>query len=65
VNPQSGSVTRKSETVIVVSEDGQSRIREYYRVTDQNHFTYSMDMSRDEGRTWDAPVFEIAMERVE
>lgn len=64
VNPQSGSVTVQGDTVIVISEDGQSRIREHYRVVDPNHFTYRTDLSHDEGRTWDPPLFEMQMERV-
>lgn len=65
VNPQSGSVRAHDGTIIVVSEDGQMKIRERYRVDDRNHFTYSTDLSRDEGRSWDAPLFEMTMERVE
>jgi hypothetical protein len=64
VNPHAGSVSLDAGTVVVVSEDGQTRIREHYRVTDPNRFTYSTDMSRDEGRTWDAPLFEMTLTRV-
>jgi hypothetical protein len=65
VNPQSGSVRRDGGIVVVVSEDGETRIREHYRVADQNHFTYSTDMSRDGGRSWDAVLIEMTLERVE
>jgi Protein of unknown function (DUF1579) len=65
VNPQSGNVSVDAGTVIVVSEDAQTRIRERYRVEDQNHFTYSTDMSRDEGRSWDAVLVEMTMTRVD
>jgi hypothetical protein len=64
VNPRSGSVSVKDGTVVVVSEDGQTRIRECYRVSDPNHFTYSTDLSHDAGRTWEPPAFEMTMERV-
>ena len=65
VNPKSGSVSVDAGTIVIVSEDAQTRIRENYRVADQNHFTYSTDMSRDGGRSWDPVWVEITLERVE
>src|ERR1700728_1972215 len=65
VNPQSGNVSVDASTIVVISEDAQTRIRERYRVEDQNHFTYSTDMSRDGGRTWDAVLVEMTMARVD
>jgi len=65
VKPQRGSVSLDAGTVIVISEDGQTRIREFYRVTDQNHFTFSTDLSHDEGRSWDPVAVEITLTRVE
>jgi hypothetical protein len=65
VNPQSGSVSLDADTIVVISEDAQTRIRENYRVADQNHFTYSTDMSHDGGRSWDPVSIEMTMERVE
>src|SRR5687768_391725 len=47
VNAASGSVETDGTTVIVVSESGQSIIREYYRVLDGDHFVYSLDLSND------------------
>jgi hypothetical protein len=64
VNPQSGSVTLDAATVVVISEDGQTKIREYYRVPDHNHFIYSTDMSHDGGRSWDPVALEMTMTRV-
>jgi hypothetical protein len=58
-------VSLDAGTIVVVSEDAQTRIREHYRVTDQNHFTYSTDLSRDAGRSWDAVSIEMTMTRVE
>ena len=52
-------------TIVVISEDSRTRIREGYRVTDQNHFTYSMELSEDEGRTWGPIQIEITMARVD
>jgi hypothetical protein len=65
VNPQSGSVSLDAGTIVIVSEDAQTRIREFYRATDQNHFTFSMDISRDKGQNWDAPMLAMTMTRVE
>lgn len=64
VNPKSGSVKLDGGTVVVVSEEGQTKIREYYRVPDQNHFIYSTNMSHDGGRTWDPVALEMTMTRV-
>lgn len=65
VNPESGSVRRNGNAVVVISEDGQMKIRETYRVENQSHFTYSTDASHDGGRNWDAVSIEISLERVE
>ena len=65
VNARSGSVRRDNDAIVVLSEDGSMRIREFYRAMDARHFTYSTDLSRDEGRTWEPPAMEISMERVE
>ena len=65
VNPQAGSVSVAADTVVVVSEDAQTRIRECYRVPDQSHFIYNMDMSEDEGRTWGPVLIEMTMTRVD
>jgi hypothetical protein len=65
VNPQSGSVSLDAGTIVIISEDAQSKIRENYRVADQNHFTYSTDLSRDGARSWETGLFEMTMARVE
>lgn len=65
VNPQSGSVSLDAGTIVIISEDAQTRIREKYRVADPNHFTYSTDMSRDGGRSWDPVLVEMTMTRVD
>jgi hypothetical protein len=65
VNSQSGSVSVEGGTIVVISEDAQTRIRERYRATDRNHFTYSTDTSHDGGRSWDAPWVEMTMTRVD
>jgi hypothetical protein len=65
VNPQSGNVSVDAGTIVVISEDARTKIRERYRVADRNHFTYSTDMSRDGGRSWDAVLVEMTMTRVD
>jgi hypothetical protein len=65
VNPHSGSVSQDAGTLVVTSEDGQTRIRENFRVNDRTHFSYSTDMSRDGGRTWDAGLIEMRLQKVE
>ena len=65
VSPKSGSVSLEDGAIVVISEDAKTRIREHYRVTDQNHFTYTTDLSRDEGRSWEAVLIEMTMTRVE
>jgi hypothetical protein len=65
VNPTSGSVSVDAGTIAIISADGQTRIREYYRVTDRDHFGYSTDMSRDEGRSWGPVMYEMTLKRVD
>jgi hypothetical protein len=65
VNPSAGSVSREGDSVVVLSEDMQTRIRERYRLVDQNRFTYALDQSQDAGRSWDPVSLEMTMTRVE
>ena len=65
VNPRAGSVRREGDALIVTSEDGDTRIRELYRLAGRDRFTYTMDTSRDVGRTWEPSPFEFVMTRVE
>jgi len=65
VNARSGAVRRDRDAIVVISEDGPTRIREFYRPIDARHFTYSTDLSRDEGRTWEPSAMEISMQREE
>src|SRR5262249_34950861 len=64
VNRQLGSVSREADAIVITSEAGQTRIREHYRVTAENDFTYAMDMSRDGGNTWEPVWVEMTMKRV-
>ena len=63
VNAKSGAVNVKDGAMEVMSEEGLKRIREVYRVTDPDRFTYSTDGSSDEGRTWDPVLIEMTMTR--
>jgi hypothetical protein len=65
VNAHSGSVSQDAGVVTVISADGQTRIRESYRVTDKDHFRYSTDTSSDAGRSWGPVSIEIALTKVE
>lgn len=64
VNPRSGSVSKDADSVVVVSEDGKTRIRERYRVPDSNHFSYSTDLSHDGGKSWAPATLEMTMTRI-
>jgi hypothetical protein len=65
VNADSGSVETDGTTVIVVSESGQSIIREYYRVLGEDRFVYSLDLSNDGGETWNEGSIEFTMRRAD
>jgi hypothetical protein len=65
VNAESGSVETDGTTVIVVSESGQSIIREYYRVLSADRFVYSLDVSNVGGETWNRGSIEFTMSRTE
>jgi len=40
VNPRSGSVSIEDGAIVVLSDEGETQIRESYRVIDPTHFTY-------------------------
>ena len=65
VNAQSGAVRHEGDAVIVISEDGETRIRETYRVSGRDQFTYAMELSQDAGKTWAQPPFELSLTRAE
>ena len=65
VNPSAGSVSREADSVVIISEDAQTRIRERYRLVDQNHFIYALDLSQDAGQSWDPVSLEMTFTRVE
>jgi hypothetical protein len=65
VNAHSGSVQHTGNRVVVISGDGQTRIREDYQRAEDTHFTYSMATSPDGGQHWDAVSIEVSLGRVE
>lgn len=65
VNGQSGTVELDGNSVAVISEDGQLRIREDYKPTGASHFAYSIQLSHDGGQGWEAPSIEISFDRVD
>jgi hypothetical protein len=58
-------VSREADSIVVISEDAQKRIRERYRLVDHNHFIYALDLSEDAGRTFGPVSLEMTMTRVE
>ena len=65
VNATSGSVTVDGETVVVLGKDADSWGRETYRVDSEDHWTYSLDLSNDGGRTWNVGQIEMSFSRKE
>jgi hypothetical protein len=64
VNGGSGAVHVDGRTVTVVSE-GPTAIREHYLVVDQNDFIYRLDLSTDNGRSWNEGQIEMTFRRLE
>lgn len=65
VNTVSGSVSVNGQTVLVISESPDMWSREHYRVASHNQFTYSIDLSKDGGRSWDVGQIEMKFTRTE
>jgi hypothetical protein len=65
VNPNAGSVNREGDTIVIVCGSGETVIRENYRIPDENRFIYSLDMSRDGGRSWNNGSVEMTMTRAD
>ena len=65
VNAASGSVTVEGNTVVVLGKDADMWGRETYRVDSHDHWTYSLDLSSDGGRTWSVGQVEMSFSRKE
>lgn len=65
VSPRTGSVQLDGTTVVVSAEDDTTMGREYYRVSGNDSFVYTIELSRDGGKSWDSGSYEMTMTRVE
>jgi hypothetical protein len=65
VGPLSGSVTTIDNVVTVNQAGSGALLQEHYNVLDQDHFVYSLDMSKDDGQTWERALVEMTMRRME
>lgn len=65
VSATSGSVAVDGKTVVVSSKAPDTWSRETYRVESQDHFTYSIDLSNDGGRSWNVGQIEMSLSRKE
>jgi len=65
VSANAGSVSREADSVVVISEDGQTRSRERYRLPSKDQFIYTLELSRDAGRSFDPVALEMTFMRVE
>ena len=53
------------ENVTVSSEAPGTKIREHYLVPGNDSFTYKLDVSADDGKTWTEGQIEMSFQRVE
>ena len=58
-----GEVRQEGKRVTILQSGSGALLREHYDVPDQDHFTYSMDMSRDNGKTWHEALVVMNMQR--
>jgi hypothetical protein len=65
VNPRTGSVEREEGAIVVESRSEQAISREFYRVSGDDRFDYSIDLSSDGGQTWNRGSIQMTMTRVE
>ena len=64
-NANAGSVSRDADSVVVISEEGQTRSRERYRLVGRDQFVYTLELARDAGRSYDPVALEMTFTRVE
>ena len=65
VNSRTGSVQLYGASVVISAEDDTAMAREHYRVSGRDSFFYTIDLSRDGGKSWDSGSIEITMTRVD
>lgn len=63
VRPGTGSVVVSGRNVTIHCEGSGVKIREHYLVRDADNWVYSMDMSKDDGKTWDNGMYEFTFRR--
>jgi hypothetical protein len=59
----SGSVAVNGRTVTITSESPGTIVREHYVVSDDDHWVYRLDASKDGGRSWDEGPIEFTFHR--
>ncbi len=65
VSATSGAVSVDDKAVVVIAEAPDMWSRETYRVESHDHFTYSIDLSNDGGRSWNVGQIEMSFSRKE
>jgi hypothetical protein len=65
VNAGAGAVAVDGRNVTVSSEAPEAKIREHYLVPGNDSFTYKLDVSADDGKTWTEGQIEMNFRRVE
>lgn len=60
-----GSVEVTGRNVTVASASPGMTIREHYLVADDNSWTYQLDISSDDGKTWNTAQIEMIFRRLE
>jgi len=63
VNSRAGSVQVAGSRVTVHSESPGTRVREHYDAPGRDAFTYRLDVSGDDGRTWNEGQIEMTFAR--
>ena len=65
VNATAGSVSVDGKSVTVISEAPDMWSRETYRVESRDYFVYTLELSKDAGRSWAPPQIEMPLSRKE
>jgi hypothetical protein len=65
VSAAAGCVDVSGRNVMVASGSPGTMIREHYLVPDNNNFTYRLDVSNDDGKSWNEGQIEMSFRRLE
>ena len=63
VNRESGSVYVSGPNVTVTSESPGVVVREHYHVENDKTFVYRLDVSNDDGKSWNQRQVEMTLQR--